>query len=185
MVLVAVVDKNHGEGELPPPPTMAQVLQNIETNRLRNEQLLEQMVQNTTRHANNCATLGDFLKAQTHFFREAKEPLDADDWLRTIERKFGALHVPDAERVNFGTYMLEGAAGAWWEGHLALFAPEHVVTWDEFRAAFRTAYIPQATMDRKRKEFRELTQGKMDVEVYGQHFTCLARYAPRDVPYSI
>ena len=34
--------QNHGEGELPPPPTMAQVLQNIETNRLRNEQLLEQ-----------------------------------------------------------------------------------------------------------------------------------------------
>ena len=77
--------------------------------------------------------------------------------------------------------MLESAAGAWWEGHLVLFAPEYVVTWEEFRTAFRTAYIPQATMDRKRKEFHELTQGKMDVEVYGQHFTRLARYAPRDV----
>ena len=35
---------NNAEDDLLPPPTMAQVLQNIETNRLRNEHLLEQMV---------------------------------------------------------------------------------------------------------------------------------------------
>ena len=88
--------QNHGEGELPPPPTMAQVLQNIENNRVRTEHLLERVAQNTERRPNVCATLGDFLKAQPPFFREAKEPLDADDWLRTVERKFAALHVLDA-----------------------------------------------------------------------------------------
>ena len=96
-------------------------------------------------------------------FAEAKEPLEADDWLRTIERKFAALHVPAAEMVNFATYMLEGAAGAWWESHLALLAPEHVVTWEDFCTAFRAAYISQAIMDLKRREFLELTQGDKDI----------------------
>ena len=36
-------------------------------------------------------------------------------------------------------------------------------------------------MDGKRKEFLELTQGKMDIEPYWRAFTRLARYAPRDV----
>ena len=107
--------------------------------------------------------------------------MDADDWLRTIERKLITLHVHERDRVNFATYKLEGAAGAWWEGFLALQAPGHEVTWAEFCAAFRAAYIPKAVMDGKRKEFLELTQGKMDIEPYWRAFTRLARYAPRDV----
>src|SRR5664279_5605337 len=118
---------NGAENDLPPPPTMAQVLQSIEDNRLRNEQLLEQLVQNIAHRADQGATLGGFLKSQPPVFSEANEPLEADDWLHTIERKFVALHVPDADRVNFATYILEGAAVAWWESYLALFAPDHVI----------------------------------------------------------
>ena len=55
----------------------------------------------------------------------AKEPLDADDWLRTLERKFAALHVPAAEQVNFATYLLNGAAGSRWESHVSMFAAGH------------------------------------------------------------
>ena len=76
--------RHHGDDELPPPPTMAQVLQNIENNRVRTEHLLERVAQNTERRPNVCATLGDFLKAQPSTFGEYKEPLEADDWLRTI-----------------------------------------------------------------------------------------------------
>ena len=39
----------------------------------------------------------DFLRSQSPTFAFAKEPLDADDWLRALERKFSALHVPAAE----------------------------------------------------------------------------------------
>ncbi|KAM0873099.1 hypothetical protein ACQ4PT_038292 [Festuca glaucescens] len=173
--------QNNAEPELPPPPTMAQVLNNIETNRLRNEQLLERVAQNTERRPDNCVTLGDFIRALPPVFTHPKEPLDADDWLRTIERKFNALHVPPGERVNFATYQLEGAAGSWWEGFLALQVPGHDVTWEEFVTAFRAAYIPKTVMDIKRREFLDFTQGKLDVETYGREFTQLSRYAPRDV----
>ena len=103
--------------------------------------------------------------------------------LQLVGGKVYSVTVMDMEsdRVNFATYKLEGAAGAWWEGFLALQAPGHEVTWAEFCAAFRAAYIPKAVMDGKRKEFLQLTQGKMDIEPYWRAFTRLARYAPRDV----
>ncbi|KAM0842001.1 hypothetical protein ACQ4PT_058658 [Festuca glaucescens] len=163
--------QNNAEQELPPPPTMAQVLNNIETNRLRNEHLLVCVAQNTERRPNNCVTLGDFIRALPPVFTHSKEPLNADDWLCTIGRKFNALHVPPGECVSFATYQLEGAAGAWWEGFLTLQAPGHVVTWEEFVTAFRASYIPKAVMDIKRREFLDFTQGKMNIETYGREFT--------------
>src|SRR6185369_17313921 len=113
---------NDGEEELPPPRSMAQVLMAIEENRGRNERLLEQLVQQNAQR-NGCNTLTEFLRSQPPTFAEAKEPLEADDWLRALERKFSALHVPVAEQVNFATYLLTGAAGCWWESHVALFGP--------------------------------------------------------------
>ena len=146
-----------------------------------NEQLLVQLVQQGARRNNDCTTLLEFLRSQPPTFTEAKEPLDADDWLRALERKFAALHVPVAEQVNFATYLLNGAAGSWSESHVSMFAAGHVFTWEDFRTAFRAAYIPKPVMDLKRREFLDLTQGRMDVQSYGREFNHLSRYAPRDV----
>ena len=85
----------------------------IEENRLRNERLLEQLVLQGARRNNDCNTLTEFLRSQPPTFSDAREPLEADDWLRALERKFAALHVPAAEQVNFVTYLLNGAAGSW------------------------------------------------------------------------
>ena len=111
---------NDADQELSPPPTMAEVLNNIETNRLRNERLLELVAQNTERRPDDCVTLGDFIRSFPPIFTHSKEPLEADDWLRAIERKFSALRVRPTDRVNFATYQLEGEAGVWWEGFLNL-----------------------------------------------------------------
>ena len=43
--------------EPPPPPSMAEVLMAIEENRLRNERLLKQLVQQGARRNNDCNTL--------------------------------------------------------------------------------------------------------------------------------
>ena len=76
--------------DAPPPPSMAEVLMAIEQNRLSNELLLEQLVQQGARRNNDCNTLTEFLRSQPPTFSEAKELLDADDWLRALERKFAA-----------------------------------------------------------------------------------------------
>ena len=172
------------EEEPPPPPSLAQVFATMETNRVRTEQILERLVQNQNNNQNRqgqCVSLADFLRVGPPFFSNPKEPLDADDWLRSVQRKFAAHHVPAAEHVNFATYLLEGPAGVWWDGVLALQAPGHVVTWDEFHTVFREKYIPKTVMDGMRKKFQSLTQGKMDIEAYAREFTRLSRYAPRDV----
>ena len=72
-----------GNPDAPPPPSMAEVLMAIEQNRLRNERLLEQLVQQGARRNTDCTTLTELLRSQPPTFSEAKEPLDADDWLRS------------------------------------------------------------------------------------------------------
>ena len=64
---------------------------------------------------------------------------------------------------------------------MALSPAGRVFTWAEFRTAFRAAFIPQAVMDKKRKEFMDLSQGRMDVHAYASEFNRLARYATREV----
>ena len=151
-----------GNPEPPPPPSMAEVLMAIEVNRQHSERLLEQLVQQGARRNTECNNLNDFLQSQPPTFASAKEPLDADDWLRALERKFAALHVPAAEQVNFATYLLMGAASSWWESHVAMAPAGHVFTWVEFQTAFRAAYIPKPVMDLKRREFLNLNQGRME-----------------------
>ena len=114
-------------------------------------------------------------------FSYSLEPLDADYWLRAIERKLEAGHVPQADWVTFVAYHLEGAAGAWYQNFLAMQPAEHVVTWQEFKEAFRGYHIPEGLMDEKREEFLSLRQGSGSVVDYQGRFNRLACYAPEEV----
>jgi hypothetical protein len=55
------------------------------------------------------------------------------------------------------------------------------ITWNEFKAHFRTHYVPRGTMKLKRKEFADLKQGGMTVNEYVNSFIQLSRYAPDDI----
>jgi hypothetical protein len=55
------------------------------------------------------------------------------------------------------------------------------ITWNEFKAHFRTHYVPRGTMKLKRKEFTDLKQGGMTVNEYLNSFIQLSRYAPDDI----
>jgi hypothetical protein len=52
----------------------------------------------------------------------------------------------------------------------------HVVTWEEFRTAFRAHHIPEGLIERKLNEFFALTQGTRTVMQYTQAFNHLCRY---------
>jgi len=54
---------------------------------------------------------------------------------------------------------------------------DHVVTWDEFRVAFRAHHISEGLMERKLNEFLALTQGTRTVSQYAQAFNNLCQYA--------
>jgi hypothetical protein len=105
--------------------------------------------------------------------------LDADAWLQTIESKFALLSAPcsDENKVLFAAQQLRGTARLWWDQFHAMQPADHVVTWDEFRTAFRAHHIPEGLIERKLNEFLNLTQGTRTVTQYAQVFNHLCQYA--------
>ncbi|XP_024310357.1 uncharacterized protein LOC112268665 [Brachypodium distachyon] len=107
------------------------------------------------------------------------EPIEANDWLRVIEKKLATIQCTEQEKVLYASHQLEGAAAAWWDNFKFGFDGE-VITWDDFVRGFRTAHIPTGSMGLMKKEFRSLRQGSKSVKEYLDRFTSLARYAPGD-----
>jgi hypothetical protein len=125
--------------------------------------------------------LTEFLRNKPSTFGGSINPLDADDWLRVIQRKLEPYHLEDGDKVLLATHELIGTALAWWENYSAAAQDASTITWKEFVDEFRHYHIPAATMKRKADEFRELTQGNTFVEKYTYQFMELARYAPKEV----
>jgi hypothetical protein len=125
------------------------------------------------------ASYQDFISTQPPFFSKAEEPLDADAWLHIIESKFALLTIPcaDSSKASFAAQQLRGAARIWWDNFYAMQPAGHVITWDEFRAAFRAHYIPEGLLERKLNEFLALNQGTSTVLQYAQNFNHLCQYA--------
>ena len=113
-------------------------------------------------------------------FSSAAEPVEADDWLRSVNRDLITIECTDAEKVCFAAHLLEGPAAIWWETY-QITHPMEDVNWDSFREGFRNAHISSGIMSLKEKEFRNLRQGNRDLKEYISDFNTLARYAPEDV----
>ena len=106
--------------------------------------------------------------------------MDADDWLRVIQRKLKPFECQDRDKILLAAHQLTGTALAWWENYCAAAEDASTITWKEFVKEFRCYHIPSATMKRKADEFRALQQVNKSVE-YTYQFIELARYAPEEV----
>ena len=149
----------------------------VERNRRDSHQLLVVIDRNTQQQCNELVSLNDFIRLNPPAFRYSTEPLDADDWLRNIERKLHAGHVADGDRVSYATYHLVGVASSWWENYENIRPAGQLTSSEEFCEAFHENHIPKGFMDHKREEFCNLTQGRRPVH----EFSLLARYAPEEV----
>ena len=155
------------DANLPHPPSLAEVMMEAERNKRETNRLLERIEQNTAHHQRaNVVSLSDFIKLHPPTFHHSVEPLDADDWLRSISHKLRSALVAEADKVTFAAYHLEGPASLWWENYGAMRPAGHVTTWAEFSEAFREHHIPEGLMDRKREECCSFTQGRLSVDVY-------------------
>src|ERR1041385_109221 len=106
------VDPSFGniDGEEPPPLTStAEIMMEAEQNRRDQTRLLERIEQNTSRQCHSVVTIQDFILLNTPVFRCSSGPLDADDWLHSLEHKLDTAHVSPGDRVLFAAYFLEGA----------------------------------------------------------------------------
>jgi hypothetical protein len=114
-------------------------------------------------------------------FSQAKDPMEAEDWLKLIEKKLEIAQCNNHEKVLFATHQLFGTAIDWWETYHNSHPNVGAITWNEFKARFRTHYVPHGTLKLKKKEFSDLQQGSMTINEYVNRFTQLSRYAPDNV----
>jgi hypothetical protein len=57
--------------------------------------------------------LARFLKLRPAKFSRATEPLEAMDWLRSVNKDLVTTGYTDAEKVRFAAHLLEGPAASW------------------------------------------------------------------------
>ncbi|XP_073360895.1 uncharacterized protein [Aegilops tauschii subsp. strangulata] len=146
---------------------MAQLLQAFREERQANIAALQMIAQAVTNNrqptgnGNGRSTLAEFKKHAPPTFIETAEPLEADDWVHTIE----------------DLLELVGCT----EDHEKVMDAGQAITWNDFKAEFHKAHIPSGIMAIKKREFRALKQGSGTVKEYMQKFSVLSRYAPEDV----
>ncbi|KAK1645025.1 hypothetical protein QYE76_062830 [Lolium multiflorum] len=134
---------------------------------------LQQIAQNNQGHGNHDhpgSKLKNFQNTNPPMFSKTEEPLDADDWLQTMENNLEVAGVEAAEKY-FATHYLSGPARAWWTSARAMNAGQ-MMNWEDFKLKFSKYHVPQGLIKKMRDEFRELKQGRMSVVEY------------RDVSYS-
>ena len=119
---------------------MAEVLAQIERNRMDQTRILEAIARNTSNLSGASGSggggghhqrggLSEFLRTQPPNFSRSKDPLDADDWLRLIERKLDVAQCQEHEKALFASHQLEGAALSWWENFLAMQPEGPLLMW--------------------------------------------------------
>src|SRR3954467_8108278 len=101
--------RNRNDDEPAPPTSAAEILMEAERNRRDQTRLLELIEQNTAQYRNVVVSIQDFILLKPPVFRSSSEPPEADDWLRSIERKLDTAYVAPDDRVIFAVYFLEGA----------------------------------------------------------------------------
>jgi hypothetical protein len=123
----------------------------------------------------------EFMIGHPPVFAHSIDPMDAEYWLRTVERELHTAQCDDREKVLYGPRLLRGAAQSWWESYLATHANPDTIIWEEFRDNFHHYHVPAGLMTVKKEEFQALKQGPMSVSEYRDRFLRLSRYAPEDV----
>jgi hypothetical protein len=119
----------------------------------------------------------DISETRPPLFVKAEDPLEADEWIRVIEQKFGVLRCSETQKPLFAAQQLRGPASTWWGNFVAIQPVGHQITWDEFKFAFREHYIPEGVLHMKQEEFMKLKQGGDTVTQYLNKFNHLSQYA--------
>jgi hypothetical protein len=97
---------------------------------------------------------GKFLKGHPPVFSHAADPLEADDWVRVLEKQLNIAQCDDRQKVLFASRQLQGEAQDWWESYeYGRPANALAVTWQEFMESFRSYHILEGMIELKVKEF--------------------------------
>jgi hypothetical protein len=119
----------------------------------------------------------EFSETRLSLFIKAEEPLEADEWVRVMEQKFGLIRCMETQKPLFAAQQLRGSVSTWWANFAAIQPAGHQITWKEFKLAFREHYVLEGVLHMKQEEFIRLKQGGDTVMRYLNKFNHLSQYA--------
>jgi hypothetical protein len=70
-------------------------------------------------------TYMEFLETRPPLFIKEEEPLEADEWVRVIEQKFGLIRCIETQKPLFAAQQLRGSASTWWANFVAVQPAGH------------------------------------------------------------
>jgi hypothetical protein len=82
--------------------------------------------------------------------------MDADDWLKSMEKKLQVVQCNNCEKVLLASHQLAGLAVDWWDAYVEAHEEPESINWSEFSAAFCAHHVPQGVIKLKKKEFQDL-----------------------------
>jgi hypothetical protein len=126
---------------------------------------------------NQYSSFKKFMDNRPLIIKEAAEPLDAQEWINTMEDKFRVLRMTEVLKIEYAAHQLQGPAQMWWKHHRTTFTPNAHITWREFTDAFHGVYILSGLTEMKLGEFLVLNQGTKTVTQYLHAFSNLCHYA--------
>src|SRR5215218_8320805 len=145
MIYLNLQMPRRGSGSSPDP--MLQILQMLVSDReaeraecqanLATLQQIAQLAHNNQGQGNqdnHGSKLKNFQNTNPPVFTKSEEPLDADDWLQTMENNLEVAGVEDDDKVLFATHYLAGPARAWWTSARALNAGQ-LMTWADLSSS--------------------------------------------------
>jgi hypothetical protein len=138
-----------------PPPTLeqvlmmqAQILQTMEQTMVNMQNAQPQALPSPPRDR-----LGDFQRTKLPTFSHSVEPMDANDWLKIVEKKLQVVQCNNQEKVLLASHQLIGPAADWWDAYVEAREEPDTINWNEFKMAFQSHHIPQGIIKLKKKEF--------------------------------
>jgi hypothetical protein len=79
-------------------------------------------------------------------FAHSADPMDVEDWLRTMEQELHTAQCNKRGKVLYGPRLLREVYQSWWESYLATHVDPKAITWEEFREYFRRYHVPEGLM---------------------------------------
>ncbi|XP_063949939.1 uncharacterized protein LOC135152774 [Daucus carota subsp. sativus] len=171
--------RNTNNENLEEPPTLAQLMQLLHQESVtlaQQQQLLQQQIQQQQQAPTPTpTTFKTFQAVKPPEFRGTQDPVEAQSWLKEMEKAFTLAVVTDEKKVEYASYFLKGEANYWWESARALEEGE-VIAWDRFKKVFLDKYFPRHMQTQIELKFFQLKQEGMTVGEYEKKFTELARF---------
>src|SRR5688572_6261762 len=91
-----------------------------------------------------------FLETRPPIFLKAEHPLEANEWLQTMEQKFRVIpQCTTTQKAEFAGLQFLGR----WTNYLARQPVGREVTWENFKEAFQTQFVPEGIMRMKLEQF--------------------------------